>query len=66
MQVQAYYARALLQAGWRRQAGAPYLYRRGRERLVMRIGVHRAGGGVLTEALFVVTPEGPPPPRPSR
>ena len=66
VQVQAYYARALLLAGWRQQAGAPYLYRRGRERLVLRVGAHRAGGGVLTEALFVVTPEGAPPPGPPR
>ncbi len=66
VQVQAYYARALAALGWRRQLGAPYLYRRGRERLVLRVGAHRAGGGVLTEALFVVTPEGAPAPRSSR
>lgn len=55
-QVRAFYARALVRLGWRQDARAPYLYSRRRERLVLHVGPHRAGGGVLTEALFVVTP----------
>ena len=66
VQVRAFYARMLPRIGWRQQAGAPWLYRRGRERLVLHVGTHRAGGGVLAEALFVVTPDGAPAPRHSR
>ena len=54
--VRAFYAQALPRAGWR-QGPAPYAFRRGRERLVLHVAPHRAGGGVLTEALFVVTPD---------
>jgi hypothetical protein len=57
VEVRAFYARALPGAGWRQAPGAPYAFRRGRERLVLHVAPHLAGGGVLTEAVFVVTPD---------
>lgn len=55
-QVFTFYAGALAGAGWRR-AGAPWIYRRGRERLLLHLAPHRAAGSVQTEALFVVVPD---------
>ena len=58
--VRGFYAATLAQLGWRASANEPYVYRRGRERLIFlvediptRRGAPRRG----LEAVFVITPE---------
>lgn len=55
-QVQSFYDGALASTGWRR-TGAPWAFRRGRERMILHVSPHGAAGSMQTEALFVVTPD---------
>jgi hypothetical protein len=52
--VRGFYAATLPALGWKAQTGAPYAYRRGRERLLLHVTPAKPRG-IL--AVFVLTPE---------
>jgi hypothetical protein len=60
--VRGFYAATLGQLGWKPSATEPYVYRRGRERLIFLIEPRRLrrGSGVAKglDVIFVVMPEG--------
>jgi hypothetical protein len=58
--VQAFYASTLGALGWRPSPAEPYAYRRGRERMILH--VMAPSPALRTEVVFVLTPEGQPPP----
>lgn len=65
--VRGFYAATLTQLGWRASETEPYVYRRGRERLIFLVEPRRARKGARPvrglEAVFVITPDagGPSP-----
>jgi hypothetical protein len=65
--VRGFYAATLAQLGWRASETEPYVYHRGRERLIFLVEPRRARTGKRPlkglEAVFVITPEtrGPAP-----
>lgn len=60
--VRGFYAATLAQLGWKASQSEPYVYRRGRERLIFLVEARRARSGRPArglEAVFVVTPDSP-------
>jgi hypothetical protein len=59
--VRGFYAATLAQLGWKASANEPYVYHRGRERLIFLVEPRRAKGRGRAppglEAVFVITPE---------
>ena len=58
--VRGFYAATLAQLGWRASQGEPYVYHRGRERLIFLVEDRAPRGGRPQrglEAVFVITPE---------
>jgi len=60
--VRGFYAATLAQLGWKASQSEPYVYRRGRERLIFLVEARRSRSGRPArglEAIFVVTPDSP-------
>jgi hypothetical protein len=59
--VRGFYAATLSQLGWKASEAEPYVYHRGRERLIFMVEPRRAKGRGRAprglEAVFVITPE---------
>jgi hypothetical protein len=59
--VRGFYAATLAQLGWKASASEPYVYHRGRERLIFLVEPRRARGRGRAprglQAVFVITPE---------
>ena len=58
--VRGFYSATLAQLGWRASQGEPYVYHRGRERLIFLVEDRAPRGGKPQrglEAVFVITPE---------
>ncbi len=62
--VRSFYSATLTQLGWRPTVDDPYVYHRGRERLVFLVEPRKPAAGrpaaAVVEAVFVVTPDARP------
>lgn len=61
--VRGFYAATLTQMGWKPSSAEPYVYTRGREKLIFLVEPRRSRSGARParglEAVFVITPETP-------